>query len=135
MSDTLEVLAYDHVGLRVSDRARALAFYSALGFVVDEAFSNERAAELVTTSGVRINLIFNGEPAPNGANVLMDVAHRWPGYTHAAFIVSSLQSILDWAYEHGVTITEGPVDWQRRITCFLRDPDGNVLEFNELKAP
>jgi extradiol dioxygenase family protein len=29
-------------------------------------------------------------------------------------------------------ITEGPVDWGRRRTCFIRDPDGNVLEFNEL---
>ena len=33
-----------------------------------------------------------------------------------------------------VPITEGPVDWGRRLTCFLRDPDGNVLEFNELKC-
>jgi hypothetical protein len=24
------------------------------------------------------------------------------------------------------------VNWGRRLTCFLRDPDGNVLEFNEL---
>jgi hypothetical protein len=31
-----------------------------------------------------------------------------------------------------IAITEGPVDWGRRITCFLRDPDSDVLEFNEL---
>ena len=33
--------------------------------------------------------------------------------------------------------SEGPVDLDRRLTCFLRDPDGNVLEFNELvsRAP
>ena len=41
--------------------------------------------------------------------------------------------VLDWAEREGVTITEGPVDWGRRLTCFLRDPDGNVLEFNELR--
>jgi extradiol dioxygenase family protein len=41
--------------------------------------------------------------------------------------------VLDWAAREGVTITEGPVDWGRRLTCFLRDPDGNVLEFNELR--
>jgi hypothetical protein len=35
---------------------------------------------------------------------------------------------------HGnIAITEGPVDCGRRITCFLRDPDSNVLEFNDLK--
>ena len=38
-----------------------------------------------------------------------------------------------WARREGVKITEGPVDWRRRTTCFIRDPDGNVLEFNELK--
>ena len=54
------------------------------------------------------------------------------GYTHAAFIVDRLDDILAWAAERGVVNTEGPVNWGRRITCFLRDPDGNVLEFNEL---
>ena len=36
------------------------------------------------------------------------------------------------AGDNDVAITEGPHDWGRRLTCFLRDPDGNVLEFNEL---
>ena len=49
------------------------------------------------------------------------------------FVVDSLAELLAWAKEAGVTITEGPVDWGRRLTCFLRDPDSNVLEFNELK--
>jgi catechol 2,3-dioxygenase-like lactoylglutathione lyase family enzyme len=64
---------------------------------------------------------------------MLDEPVKWPGYTHGAFVVGSLQTVLDWAAREGVTITEGPVDWGRRLTCFLRDPDGNVLEFNELK--
>ena len=81
---------------------------------------------------MRINLIFNGVGQNGAHNILLDDPVKWPGYTHAAFIVDSLQAILDWAAREGVTITEGPVDWGRRVTCFLRDPDGNVLEFNEL---
>ena len=65
-------------------------------------------------------------------NILLDEPIKHPGYTHAAFIVDRLDDILAWAVERGVAITEGPVNWGRRITCFLRDPDGNVLEFNEL---
>ncbi|MBC6981661.1 VOC family protein [Caulobacter sp. 17J80-11] len=128
----MQITAYDHVGLRVVDRARSLVFYESLGFVLDAPHSNERALELVATGGVRINLILNGETPPDGRNVLMDVDARWPGYTHAAFVVDRLDALLAWAAARGVPITEGPVDWGRRRTCFLRDPDGNVLEFNEL---
>ena len=127
----LTVKAFDHVGIRVTDRQRALVFYADLGFLPDPAFSNDRVAEVVSADGVRLNLIFNGEPRAN--NVLIDEVRHWPGYTHAAFIVPRLQQVLDWAAERGVAITEGPHDWGRRLTCFLRDPDGNVLEFNELK--
>ena len=127
----VSIASYDHVGLRVTDAARALAFYADLGFAVDPDFTNDRVAEIVNAAGVRMNLIFNGEVRAN--NVLLDEPNKWPGYTHAAFIVDRLDDILAWAAERGVTITEGPVDWGRRLTCFLRDPDGNVLEFNELK--
>ena len=129
----MDVRAFDHVGIRVTDDKRSLAFYTSLGFAIDAKYSNERVAEIISPSGVRLNLIFNGVRTPRGPNILLDEAEKWPGYTHAAFIVEHLEQILDWANTHGVEITEGPVDWGRRLTCFVRDPDGNVLEFNELK--
>ena len=128
------ITAFDHVGIRVTDRTRALAFYQSLGFAVDEACSNDRVAEIVAPSGVRLNLIFNGEPTAARNNILLDEPRKWPGYTHAAFTVPKLDDVLAFAQRTGVPITEGPVDWGRRLTCFLRDPDGNVLEFNELKT-
>jgi glutathione S-transferase len=127
------VIAYDHVGLRVTNRARSMAFYEALGFRLDEECSSDTALEIVNDSGVRLNLLLNGEPTPQRDNVLMDRQQKWPGYTHAAFIVERLSDILEWTVKENIAITEGPVDWGRRITCFLRDPDSNVLEFNELK--
>ena len=129
----MQIIAYDHVGLRVTDRRRALAFYEDLGFRLDPAWSSETALELVSSSGVRINLILNGVPTPGGDNVLLDRPQKWPGYTHMAFVVDRLADVLDWAARRDIPITEGPVDWGRRLTCFLRDPDSNVLEFNELK--
>ena len=126
------IAAYDHVGIRVTDRSRSIGFYQRLGFQIDPEFTDERVAEMVTSSGVRINLIFNGERQPGGHNILLDDPVKLPGYTHAAFVVDDLETILRWAAAEGTAITEGPVDWGRRITCFLRDPDGNVLEFNQL---
>jgi len=132
---SLKITALDHVGLRVTDAKRSLAFYRQLGFEVDPDNSTDTALEIVAASGVRLNLIPNAEPTPDGGNILMDVPQKWSGYTHAAFIVDRLADILDWAARENIPITEGPVDWGRRITCFLRDPDMNVLEFNELKPP
>ena len=129
----MRIQGYDHVGIRVSDRERALRFYERLGFAVDPEFTDDRVAEIVAAEGTRINLIFNGVARGPDANILLDEPVKWPGYTHAAFVVDSLDSVLGWAAREGVSITEGPVDWGRRLTCFLRDPDGNVLEFNELK--
>ena len=128
----MQIQGYDHVGIRVSDAKRALRFYRNLGFRLDPDYSNDRVAEIVAADGTRINLIFNGVARGGAHNILLDDPTKWPGYTHAAFIVESLQRLLDWAASEDVPITEGPVDWGRRLTCFIRDPDGNVLEFNEL---
>ena len=128
----MRIQGYDHVGIRVSDRESALKFYAMLGFQPDPEFSNERVAEIVAEDGTRINLIFNGVAREGAHNLLLDEPTKWPGYTHAAFIVDSLQRLLDFAASEGIEITEGPHDWGRRMTCFFRDPDGNVLEFNEL---
>lgn len=130
----MKITAYDHVGLRVTNAQRSLAFYEMLGFRIDPVHSTPTALEIVNSHGIRIALIPNGEVPAQRDNVLMDRPNKWPGYTHAAFIVDNLADILHWAREENIKITEGPVDWQRRITCFLRDPDSNVLEFNELKS-
>ncbi len=128
----MQIRGYDHVGIRVSDRERALGFYAKLGFRLDPEYSSDNGAEILAPDGTRINLICNGTPRAGAHNILLDEPTKWPGYTHAAFIVDSLQDLLDWAAAEGVKITEGPHDWGRRMTCFFRDPDGNVLEFNEL---
>ena len=128
-------LTLDHVGIRVTDLAVAEAFYARLGFLRDpEEFSQEaRACGLVHGNGMRIHLIFNGEAAAEG-NVLLDAAVKRPGYTHAAFVIESMAALVAWLRAEGIAITEGPVvmGHGRRSVCFIRDPDLNVLEFNEI---
>jgi catechol 2,3-dioxygenase-like lactoylglutathione lyase family enzyme len=128
------ILSYDHVGVRVVDRARSLAFYAELGFVQEpgEGDAQGRAVGLINAAGVRLNLIMNGIAPPDGRNVLMDHGVKWPGWTHPAFVVDNLDTVLAWATARAIVVTEGPVVWGRRRVCFVRDPDGNVLEFDEL---
>jgi catechol 2,3-dioxygenase-like lactoylglutathione lyase family enzyme len=128
------IVSYDHVGVRVVDRARSLAFYADLGFLPEpgEGDVTGRAVGLINADGVRVNLIMNGIAPPDGRNVLMDWGVKWPGWTHPAFVVDNLDDVLAWAAARAIVVTEGPVVWGRRRVCFLRDPDGNVLEFDEL---
>jgi catechol 2,3-dioxygenase-like lactoylglutathione lyase family enzyme len=136
MTQDVAILGFDHAGARVVDRGRSLAFYGKLGFWPDPADGppTGKAIELINAHGVRLHLIVNGCPPPDGRNVLMDLGEKWPGWTHPAFIVGSMDDILSWAQRNAIAITEGPVDWGRRRVCFIRDPDGNVIEFDELLA-
>jgi catechol 2,3-dioxygenase-like lactoylglutathione lyase family enzyme len=130
----LDLLGFDHLGVRVVNRERSIAFYGQLGFFSDPDadMPTERLAELINANGVRLNLIVNGEAEPGGRNVLLDMPEKRPGWTHPAFIVDSLDAVIAWAGDHEITITEGPSDWGRRRVCFVRDPDNNVIEFDEL---
>ena len=127
------IVAFDHVGIRVADRRRALAFYTALGFVEQARFAEHEATEMVSRDGVRINLIFNASRRRGAANILLDEPIKLPGLTHPAFVVDDLAALQAWLLGQGIAITEGPKRiGPRRLALFIRDPDGNVLEFNEL---
>lgn len=132
-SNPARILAYDHIGIRVSDQQRAMSFYQALGFVESASFPWFEANEMLSPDGVRINLIFNGTRMPNAHNALLDAPVKLPGITHPAFIVDDLKMLEAWLGEQGIVITEGPHHiGPRRVALFIRDPDGNVLEFNQL---
>lgn len=126
-------LAYDHVGIRVSSRSEAIHFYERLGFKETYRISASEANEMITSTGVRINLIFNASKTRDQKNVLLDEVIKKPGITHPAFIVDDLNELQGWLSKEGIKITEGPKKLgSRRLTLFIRDPDGNVLEFNQL---
>ena len=139
MSQNFSITSIDHVGLRVTDRARSIAFYQALGFEVDEAEEapEAKATGLRNAHGARIHLIYNSPGVHEDGNVLLDHAVKLPGYTHVALIVENLQALLDWCAREDIAITEGPlvVGHGRRRLCFIRDPDLNVVEFNEILKP
>lgn len=130
-----QITGYDHIGIRVSDRDRAIAFYQKLGFFESDRFSDYEANEMLNARGVRINLIFNGARRPDASNILLDEPVKLPGFTHPAFIVDDLGTLQEWLKQQHIVITEGPHPiGPRRVALFIRDPDGNVLEFNQLIA-
>jgi len=126
----IEINRVDHIGIRVRDLDRALAFYSALGFALIAKASNDAVAIVKNSNGVELNLIYNANAGNPNENVLMDVDGKFPGYTHVAFNVASIGATIDALGENDIEITQGPVSFgpDGHVSVFCRDPDRNVIE-------
>ena len=126
----LTVKAINHVGIRVSERERALDFYRKLGFELVWSGGPEPVAIIRNSAGIEINLIVNGARDPANQNVLLDHPTKFPGYTHVAYEIesSSIERVVAELASLGIVITEGPVELGGAMAVFVRDPDGNVLE-------
>ena len=126
----MEIKRVDHVGIRVRELDRALAFYAALGFSLVAKASNDAVAIVKNPSGVEINLIYNANAGDPDKNVLMDIDGKYPGYTHVAFNVASISGTIAGLEENGIEITQGPVSFgpDGHVSVFCRDPDRNVIE-------
>ena len=126
----LEIESVNHVGIRIRDKSRSVAFYEALGFalVADAGFTDGHPIIMRHPSGVVLNLL---GPATSGAesNILMDIPEKHPGITHVALTVSSLAETRSFLDTQGIEIT-GSFSFGDMSAVFIRDPDRNVLELD-----
>jgi lactoylglutathione lyase len=56
---------------------------------------------------------------------------KFPGYTHVALRVGSIEQAQAIVTGLGITITEGPKQLGSGLSLFLRDPDANVIELRQ----
>jgi lactoylglutathione lyase len=130
MQDLITSVA--HLGIRVADLERSLAFYRVLGFeLAGGPFGSEPVAILQHPSGIEINLIINAQPA-SAHNVLMDEPIKHAGYTHVALSCSDITRAQAELERAGISLSGGPVTFPTgHKAIFLRDPDRNVIELNQ----
>lgn len=124
----LEISNFDHIGIRISDRKKSVAFYELLGFkmIADGGFDAGHPLVMLHPSGININLL-GPATAGQGANILMDEKPKYPGITHLAVKVKDAAATEAFVTEHGIAIT-GRREFRGTSTIFIRDPDRNVLE-------
>jgi lactoylglutathione lyase len=123
MSPAELVTGLSHIGVRVSDYGRALAFYELLGF--RHAWGPggpDQVAAVRHPSGLEINFIVNG--LAGAPNVLMDVGEKHPGFTHIALKIENVAAMEAALGAAGVEITGR----RGAAALFVRDPDRNVVE-------
>lgn len=127
-----EISGINHVGLRIRDLARSRAFYEKLGFeFIIGPIGPEPVAVMEHLSGVNINFILNTSNDASGDNILMDVPAKHTGYTHMALEISDRESVKQQLTKAGVSITETVELPDGAVFFFIRDPDGNVIEFHQ----
>ena len=127
----IEIRRVVHVGIRVAELDRAVAFYEVLGFELVHKDPYDAVAILKNSDDVEINLVYNANNDHGGKNVLMDVPDKYAGFTHIAFNVEPIEAVISALGANNITITQGPVSFglDGHVSVFVRDPDLNVIEF------
>lgn len=132
----MNIQGINHVGIRVRDLATTRRFYEQLGFeFVVGPVGPEPVAIMTHPGGVVINFILNTSDTAADDNVLMDREEKLPGYTHVALEVPDLDAVREELDRLGIPLSGGPIDVGDARFVFIRDPDGNVIELNQPKAP
>ena len=129
---TIPIAGLAHIGIRVHDLARSVAFYELLGFTKTAGpIGPEPVAILEHPSGVEVNLVLNATHASE-PNVLMDVPEKHPGITHVALLCQDIMAARDHLEAAGIPLSGGPVRFGPAAQAiFVRDPDRNVIELHQ----
>ncbi|MEE2746768.1 MAG: VOC family protein [Pseudomonadota bacterium] len=130
VGNQIKINKVDHIGIRVVDAQTSINFYKHLGFELHKEVDFDSVIILKNENDVEINLIVNGTALKEGQNILMDVAEKYPGYTHLAFNVDSIVNTIEILSKNQIAISQGPVSFgdDGHVSVFLRDPDRNVVE-------
>ena len=118
-----------HVGLRVTDLGRSLAFYTALGYEVvgsvpETPIGQLTMLKLPDDEFVTVELVHDGNPVDHGTDL-----------SHLVVQVASMADTLDLLSANGIEPI-APV-WEREdgpTTALIADPDGRRIELVQWPA-
>jgi catechol 2,3-dioxygenase-like lactoylglutathione lyase family enzyme len=126
----LNIESVNHIGIRVGDKDVSVSFYKLLGFeyLSDVGFAAGHPIIMRHPCGVVLNLLGPAN-VHDGKNILMDVQDKYPGITHLALTVSSLEDAKAFLKTHDIPLT-GSFSFKGMSAIFIRDPDRNVIELD-----
>jgi lactoylglutathione lyase len=125
----IDIKQVGHIGIRVKDRERSKAFYRKRGFEPVRDNPDDTVIIVRNKNDVEINFIVNANDENSGKNVLMDVDVKYPGFTHVALEVPSIEGAAAALEEAGIQTSGNRTHGETTVALFIRDPDRNVIEF------
>ena len=147
------IKAIHHVALVTRDLDRILAFYrDALGFkqVVSGGWSTkdetspqyDRVVDLKGSSAIavmvhagNVMLEFFQYHSPEACSDDTVREANMPGWRHISFDVTNIDEIYEKMIRSGATFSNPPQDLGFVKAVYGRDPDGNLIELQELVGP
>ena len=142
MSDPSTAQAvFDHAGVSVADLERSHAFYAdVLGFTtVEDEFEfpehDLRGMVLVNGNGTRIELFCRQGSEPTGPHHQLD-STRKQGWFQLALRVPDIEATFAAVVAAGAEPSLAPTTAPDGLSqvAFVRDPDGNLVEFLQRPA-
>ena len=118
-----------HVGLRVTDLGRSLAFYTAIGYEVvgrvpETSIGQLTMLKLPDDEFVTVELVHDGNPVDRGTDV-----------SHFVVQVESMADTLAGLADHGIEpVAPGQESDDGLKTTFIADPDGRRIELVQWPA-
>ncbi|PWR07296.1 VOC family protein [Micromonospora acroterricola] len=118
-----------HVGLRVTNLGRSLAFYTAIGYEVVGSVPETSIGHLIMLKlpddeFVTVELVHDGNPVDRGTDV-----------SHFVVQVESMADTLDVLADHGIEpVAPGQESDDGLKTTFIADPDGRRIELVQWPA-
>jgi lactoylglutathione lyase len=126
-----QITRINHVGLRVRSLEVTRNFYEQLGFkFLIGPIRPEPVAVMEHPSGINFNFILNASADAADNNILMDVPEKHTGFTHIALEINDLEAVQKKLAELEIATTEIVQLPDGGVLMFIRDPDGNVIEFH-----
>lgn len=117
------------INLPVTDLERAKSFYTALGYTINEQFTDEKAANIVISDTIYVMLLTREFFATFASKEVADTS------TLAAAITSlsadsreAVDALADKALAAGGIQTNEPQDMGFMYSRSFQDPDGNLWE-------
>jgi catechol 2,3-dioxygenase-like lactoylglutathione lyase family enzyme len=125
--------AVTHI-LVVSDPARSRVFW--IGVLGAELFREYGGTSVVLSfAGTWLLLVTGGGPTADKPSVVFQPPADADRVSHAITVrVADCQAAYEALRSRGAAFLTPPHDRGAEIRCFLRDPDGHLVEISQLKA-
>ncbi len=123
-------VAVTHI-LVVADPARSRDFWvDVLGAELYREYGG--TSVVLRFAGTWLLLVSGGEPTPDKPTVVFRPPPDADQVSHAMTLrVADCRAAYEALRERGAAFLTPPYDWGGEIRCFLRDPDGHLVELSQ----